>query len=147
MLTSSLPDSEGSQLPKYSSFYWFNSRGLGHDQQRRPTVGKTRRHPLRQSDLAIGLTQQQRTAIGRYPARCETGFHAARKMRCKREDFLITLCHKKGRLSSAITTHGQRSYDTEKTAFRTFFFTPNHPNRHSGGEICGLAEVVETVLL
>src|ERR1700691_49406 len=70
---------------------------LVRDQQRRPPVGKTRRHPLQQTDLAISLTQQQRSAIGRYLTRCETGLYAARKMRCKREDFLITLCHKKGR--------------------------------------------------
>jgi hypothetical protein len=54
--------------------------GLALDQQRRPPVGETGRHPLEQIDLAIGLTQQQRPAIGRYLARSETGLDAARKM-------------------------------------------------------------------
>jgi len=35
---------------------------------------------LQQTNLAIGLAQQQRAAIGRYLTRCETGLHAARKM-------------------------------------------------------------------
>jgi hypothetical protein len=67
------------------------------DQQRRPPVGETGRHTAQQIDLAIGLAQQQRPAVARYLTRCETGFYAARKMCCKREDFLITLCHVKGR--------------------------------------------------
>jgi len=46
------------------------------DQQRRPPVGETKRHPLQQTDLAIGLAQQKRAAIARYPARSETGFDA-----------------------------------------------------------------------
>ena len=74
------------------------------DQQRRPPVGETRRHPLQQTDLAIGLTQQQSPAIARYPTRRETGLYAARKMKCKREDLLITLCHVKGLLHAAKTT-------------------------------------------
>ncbi len=50
------------------------------DQQRRPPVGETGRHPLQQTDLAIGLTQQQRSAIGRYLAGRETGLDPTRKM-------------------------------------------------------------------
>ena len=50
------------------------------DQQRRPKVGETRSHPPQQTDLATGLAQQKRTAIGRYLAGRETGLDAARKM-------------------------------------------------------------------
>ena len=67
------------------------------DQQRRTPVGETGRYPPQQTDLAIGLAQQQRPAIGRYLPSRETGLYPPRKMCCKREDFLITLCHVKGR--------------------------------------------------
>ncbi len=50
------------------------------DQQRRPPVGETRCNPLQQTDLAIDLAQQQRSAIGRYLTRRETGLYPARKM-------------------------------------------------------------------
>ena len=91
------------------------------DQQRRPPVGETRPHPLQQTDLAIGLTQQQRSAIARYLTRRETGLYPARKMRCKREDFLSTLCHKKGRPFRSHNTLRQRSYATEMTALPAIF--------------------------
>jgi hypothetical protein len=54
--------------------------GLVLDQQRRTLVGETRHHPLEQTDLAIGLTQQQSPAIARYLTRRETGLNTARKM-------------------------------------------------------------------
>jgi hypothetical protein len=60
----------------------------------------------------------------------ERSFHAARKMGCKREDFLITLCHKKGRPFRSHNTLRQRSYDTEKTAFPAIFLAPAHPNHN-----------------
>jgi hypothetical protein len=50
------------------------------DQQRRPPVGETRRYALEQTDLPIGLAQQQRSAFARYLAGGETCFDAARKM-------------------------------------------------------------------
>ena len=51
------------------------------------------------------------------------GFHATRKMRCKCERFLATLCHKKGRLSSAKTTSRQRSYAKKRRPFHAFFLS------------------------
>ena len=108
------------------------------DQQRRPPVDETGRHPLQQTDLAIGLTQQQRPAVGRYLPGCETGLYPARKMRCKREDFLITLCHKRGRPFRSHNSSRQRSYDTEKTAFPVIFLLPDSPLQQSACEICRL---------
>jgi hypothetical protein len=61
------------------------------NQQRRPPVSEAGRHAAEQVNLAIDLAQQKRSAIARYLPSRETGFHAARKMSCKREDFLITL--------------------------------------------------------
>jgi len=67
-----------------------------------PPVGETGRHTLQQTDLAVHLAQQQRAAVARHLPRGEARLHTARKMRCKLEDFLVTLCHGKGPFSSAI---------------------------------------------
>ena len=114
-------------------------RKLVLDKHRRAPVGETRRHPLQQTDLAIGLPQQQRTAIARHLPGCETGLYPARKMCCKREDFLITLCHEKGRPFLGHNTLRQRSYDTEKTAFPVIFWLPDTPHSTAACEICRLA--------
>ena len=47
---------------------------------------------------------QQRPAVAEDLAGGKPSFHAARKVGCKCEHFLFTLCHQKGRLSSATTT-------------------------------------------
>ncbi len=53
------------------------------DQQRRPAIDETARQTAQQVDLAVGLAQQQRSAVTRYLAGCELGLHTARKMGCK----------------------------------------------------------------
>src|SRR5271157_2983144 len=61
------------------------------DQQRRTPVGEAGCYTVQQGDLAIRLAQQKCSPVARYLPSRETSFHAARKMSCKREDFLITL--------------------------------------------------------
>jgi hypothetical protein len=65
-----------------------------------------------------------------HPTGGETALHTARKMRCKTEDFLATLCHEKGLFSSATTTLRQRSYDTEKKAFPLLSLTQKALNNN-----------------
>jgi hypothetical protein len=43
-------------------------------------------------DAPLNLTKQQRPTVARHPTCSEPGLHAARKMCCKREPFLVTLC-------------------------------------------------------
>ena len=74
------------------------------DQQGRPAINETGRQTAQQVDPAVRLTQQQRTAVARNLPGCKPGFNAPRKMGCKCERFLSTLCHQKGRLGSAKTT-------------------------------------------
>jgi hypothetical protein len=45
------------------------------EQPRRPSVGEATRHSLQQTDLAIGLPQQQSTPIAAYPAAVEMSHH------------------------------------------------------------------------
>jgi hypothetical protein len=92
------------------------------DALRIAAIGETRRHPPQQFDLAIRFAQQQSPAVSRYLAGGKPGFHSARKMGCKRERFLVTRCHQKGRLRTAITTYRQRSYARKGRPFQHFFY-------------------------
>jgi hypothetical protein len=74
------------------------------DQQRRAAICKTARQPPQQADPPLHLTQQQGPAVARYLTSREPGLDTARKMGCKCERFLVTLCHWKGRLRTAKTT-------------------------------------------
>src|ERR1700757_1214247 len=59
-------------------------------------------HSRQQSDLAVGLAQQQRSPLGAQLPLVKTGAHLAGKMWCKCELSLVTLCHRKGCLSRDI---------------------------------------------
>ena len=85
-------------------------------------IAKAARQTPQQVDLPVRLAQQQRPAVARHLAGCEPGFNPARKMGCKCKRFLVTLCHQKGRLSSAITTSRQRSYAMKRRPFQAFFY-------------------------
>jgi hypothetical protein len=100
-------------------------RQLVLDQQGRAAIAEAARQPPQKVDPAIHFAQQQSPAVARNLARGEPGFHTARKMRCKRERFLITLCHQKGRLSSAITTCSQRSYAMKQRPFQVLSKSQN----------------------
>src|ERR1019366_2825304 len=50
-----------------------------------------------QIQATVGFPKQQPTAIGGNGSAVEPGYHLARKMGCKLERRLVTLCHSKGR--------------------------------------------------
>jgi hypothetical protein len=79
------------------------------------------RQTLQQVDLAVYFAQHRRTAIAGDLASRKAYLHAARKMGCKSERFLGTLCHKKGRLRTAKTTLRQRSYAMKRRPFQVLF--------------------------
>jgi hypothetical protein len=91
------------------------------DQQRRPAVAEAARQSPQQVDLAVHLAQKQSPAVGRHLEGGKPRFHAARKMGCKCERFLVTLCHKKGRLRTATTTSRQRCYAIKRRPFQVLF--------------------------
>ena len=65
------------------------------DQQRRSAIDKAARQPPQQVDLALHLAQQQRTAVAGNLTSGKSRLHTARKMGCKSERFLSTLCHQR----------------------------------------------------
>ena len=74
-----------------------------------------------QVDLAIHLTQQQSPTVRGDLTGGEASFHTTRKMSCKCERFLVTLCHQKGRLRTAINYVHTTQLCHEKTAFPNLF--------------------------
>src|ERR1700726_1394638 len=101
------------------------------DQQRHAPVVETARQTLQQVDLEVYFSQQQGPALGRHLTSSEPALHAARKMRCKREPILATLCHQKGRLRTAQTTSRQRSYAMKRRPFQatSYLRLPHTPMR------------------
>ena len=99
-------------------------RQLVLDEQRRTAVTETPRQTAEKVNSALHLAQQQGATVTGYLTRTERRFHPARKMRCKRERSLATLCHKKGRLRTATTTSRQRSYAMKRRPFQLFFRSP-----------------------
>src|SRR6202043_1115046 len=65
------------------------------DQQRHAPILKTARQTAQQVDLALHLAQQQRPALAGHVTSREPGLHPARKMSCKLERNLVTLCHQR----------------------------------------------------
>ena len=103
-------------------------RQLVSDEQRRAAIREAGGQTAQQVDLPLHLAQQQRTAIAGHLSSREPGLNAPRKMCREREDFLITLCHQKGRLRTATTTSTQRSYAMKRRPFQTFFNRNSPPS-------------------
>ena len=108
------------------------------DQQRRSAIDEAARQPPQQVDLAVHLAQQQRPAVAGNLTGGEPGLHAARKMSCKCERFLVTLCHQKGRLRTANTTSRQRSYAMKRRPFQALSKSPR-PDLYLDCEKSGLS--------
>jgi len=62
-------------------------------------IGKALAYSRQQADLAVSFAQQQRPALGAQLPLAKSGAHLPRKMWCKCQLILVTLCHRKGRLS------------------------------------------------
>ncbi len=72
------------------------------NQRRIPPVDEALGEAAQQIDAAVHLAQQQHAAVAGQPVGGKLGYHLARKMGCKLEAFLSTLCHQKGRPVSRI---------------------------------------------
>src|SRR5664280_1091963 len=112
-------------------------RQLVLDQQRSAPVAKASCQPPQQVDLAIRLAQQQRPAVARHLPGGKPGFHLTRKMWCKAERFLDTLCQQR----PLLPRHSNYDSTTQlclKTAAFCYLFllapvTPRlHPVRNAG---------------
>src|ERR1017187_1948057 len=66
-------------------------------QKRTACVQETLGQARQQIQATVSFPQQQPTAVGGDGAPVESGSHLARKMRCKLERRLGTLCHSKSR--------------------------------------------------
>ena len=73
------------------------------DQKRRAAIHETAGQTPQQVDLAIYFSQQQRPTVTRYLTSREPRLHTTRKMGCKREAFLVTLCHQRPLLFRAFS--------------------------------------------
>src|SRR6478736_4424834 len=78
-------------------------RQLMPDQRRQASVLETAPKTLQHVDLAVHLAQQQCPTVARYLTSGEPHLHPARKMSCKRERFLDTLCHQRPLLFEAFS--------------------------------------------
>src|ERR1700730_9655990 len=74
-------------------------------------------HSRQQSDPVVGLPQQQRSTLGAQLPLVKAGAHLPRKMWCKGELSLVTLCHRKGRLSWDINYDFDNAVMPENAAF------------------------------
>ena len=107
------------------------------DPCRVPPIPKAGRRPREQADLAVGAAQQQAASVAGHAGAIEVGYHPPRKMICKRERFLRTLCHEKGRFF-----FGHRLRFTPQLCLkRRPFSTVNYWWLFTTGEKFGLGQV------